>query len=185
MKRLAALFLTLSLAPLVWAADAPDEGPRKAFLPGLAASVIQNVDGNRWYPGVAFHYAFVEGVSRSRNAWDFGGYYEWYSEIGVYQEYRSTLTQDVFFTIASGVNLSFEKFLTGSRDWLIPYFGSKFGGVFYQQGSGGFFVEPVLGLVLVENHSFVVNLDSGLFLNTADLARRIGLHQSLTVNFNL
>jgi len=183
-RPLLVLFAAVTLAaPL--SAETKDEGPRKAFLPGLAASLIQNVDGERWYPGAAFHYAFVEGISRSRDSWDFGGYYEWYSEIGVFQEYRSSLTRDVFFTLASGVNLSFEKFLGGSRDFLIPYFGAKGGGVFYQQGAGGFFVEPILGLVLLENRSVVVNYDVGLFLNTAELARRIGLHQSLLVNFNL
>lgn len=180
------LFALALAAPLVADADAHDDtSPRKAFLPGVAASVVQSLGSDRVYPGFSFHYSFVEGVSRSKSSYDFGGYYEWYSEIGFYKEYRSSVTDDIFFTCASGINLSFEKFLNGPRGFLIPYFGSKFGGLFFQRGNGGFFVEPVLGLVLLESRSLIVNYDAGLLLNTADLAGHLGIHHSLVVNFNL
>jgi hypothetical protein len=177
---LAVVFLFVSFQAFSDASEA-----RKAFLPGLSASILSEFGSSNIYPGFNFHYAFVEGVSRPKNSYDFGGYYEWYSEIGFYKELNSNMTNDIFFTCASGVNLSFEKFLTSSRNFLVPYFGAKFGGVFFNKGSGGFFVEPILGTVLLETENIIVNYDCGLFLNTADLSGKIGLHNSLLVNFNL
>ena len=164
---------------------AQDTGARKAFLPGVSASMISEFGNSNIYPGFNFHYVFVEGVSRPKNSYSFGGYYEWYSEIGFFKELNSSMTNDIFFTCASGMNLSFEKFQTSSRNFLIPYFGAKFGGVFFTKGSSGFFVEPTLGTVLIETENLIVNYDCGLFLNSADLSGRIGLHNSLLVNFNM
>ena len=119
--------------------DAPEADARNAFLPGVAASFINQFGDGRLYPGASFHYAFIQGVTRSKSRGDFGGYYEWYAEIGFFKELASSMTDDIFFTCASGVNLSFEKFIDGTRDFLVPYFGAKAGGVFFNKGASATF----------------------------------------------
>jgi len=183
MRPLLLLVTVLALPLLAFGSDDPPA--RKAFLPGLSTTLLTPFGSSQLYPGFAFHYAFVEGVTRPRSASDFGGYYEWYSEISFSKELRSAWNDDIFFTYATGVNLSFEKFLKGPRNFLVPYFGAKGGGVFFNKSSGGFFLEPILGLVLWEAPDLIVNYDAGLFLAAADLGDHIGVHQSLLVNFNL
>lgn len=158
---------------------------RNAFLPGVSASMINPFAPGINYVGGNIHYAFVQGISSSSSSSNFGGYYEWYSDIGYFKELRSTLNDDIFFTFALGVNLSFEKFLHTYRDILVPYFGAKMGGIYFNKISGGLYLEPTLGMVLVQTKSFNVNYDFGLFLNTVSLSNYIGLQHSVVVNFNL
>lgn len=91
---------------------------REAFLPGVAGSVMTSLSDGKVYPGFSFHYAFVEGISHSSGPSDFGGYYEWYSEVGLFKEVNSALANDIFFTCGAGINLSFEKFLGRTRNYL-------------------------------------------------------------------
>jgi len=158
---------------------------RNAFLPGLSTSLIVPFAPGSLYLGGNIHYAFIQGISSSSSSSNFGGYYEWYSDIGYFKEAQSSLNDDIFFTFAFGVNLSFEKFLNTYRDVLVPYFGAKMGGIYFNKISGGFYLEPTLGMVLVQTRSFNVNYDLGLFLNTVNLSNYIGMQHSLVVNFNL
>lgn len=158
---------------------------RNAFIPGLSASAVTGFTNGKIYPGFDFHYAFIEGVSEAYSPTSFGGYYEFYTEIGFYKELNSPVDDDIFFTYAAGVNLSFEKFVHGARDFLIPYFGAKLGGIYFNNSGSGMLLEPVLGLVILNKRSININLNSGLFLNTVDLSDYIGLHSSLVINLNL
>jgi hypothetical protein len=158
---------------------------RNAFLPGVSASVLVPFEPGLVYAGGTIHYAFIQGISSSTSSSGFGGYYEWYSEIGYFKELNSSLNGDIFFTYAFGVNLSFEKFLNTYRDVLVPYFGAKVGGISFNKLSGGLYLEPTLGVVLLQTKSFNLNYDAGLFLNTVDLSRFIGVQHSVVLNFNL
>lgn len=158
---------------------------RNAFLPGLSASLLVPFKAGTVFEGAHIHYAFIQGISSSTSASAFGGYYEWYSEIGYYKELGSNPYDDIFFTYSTGVNLSFEKFLSNYRAVLVPYFGAKFGGIFFNKASGGLYLEPVLGIVVVQTPSLNINYDAGLFLNTVNLSDNIGVHHSLVMNFNL
>lgn len=164
---------------------------RNAFLPGLSASWLVPFESSKRYQGANFHYAFIQGITRSTGSMDFGGYYESYLEIGYYKEQSSSFNQDIFFSYSLGMNLSFEKFLTSDRSFLIPYFGARAGGIYMNDPSGGgaslngFVLEPVMGLVVFLSKGINLNLDSSLFLNTVDLPGLIGLRHSLVVNINL
>lgn len=158
---------------------------RNAFLPGVSGSVLIPFKEGTAYVGGNIHYAFIQGISTSDSSSDFGGYYEWYSEIGYYKEQHSNAYDNIFFTYSTGVNLSFEKFLSTYRSVFVPYFGAKFGGLFFNEGSGGLYLEPVLGLVVLQTKSFNVNYDAGLFLNSTNLSDNIGLRHSLVINVNL
>ncbi|WP_191018139.1 hypothetical protein [Treponema zioleckii] len=184
MKKFVLLLLVLALLPINIFCESKTD-VRNAFVPGLSASAITGFTNGKIYPGFDFHYAFVEGVSEARSRSSFGGYYEFYTEIGFYKELNSPVDEDIFFTYAAGVNLSFEKFIHGSRDFLIPYFGAKLGGIYFNNVGSGMLLEPVLGLVVLNKNSININLNSGLFLNTVDLSNYIGLHSSLVVNLNL
>lgn len=158
---------------------------RNAFLPGVSGSLLVPFKEGSTYAGVNIHYAFIQGISTSASSSNFGGYYEWYSEIGYYKEMDSNAYDNIFFTYSTGVNLSFEKFLHSYRSVFVPYFGAKVGGLFFNEGSGGLYLEPVLGLVVVQTRAFNVNYDAGLFLNSANLSDNIGLRHSLVINVNL
>jgi len=161
------------------------EPVRNAFLPGLATSVLIPFEIEKVYVGGSFHYSLIQGVTQARGSQDFGGYYEWYAEIGFFKEIDSTFNDDIFFTYQMGMNLSFEKFARRSRNALIPYFGAKVGGIYINGVGEGMLLEPVLGLVVIQNAFLNVTYDAGLFLTTADLANYIGARQSLVFNFNL
>ncbi|WP_406033311.1 hypothetical protein [Treponema saccharophilum] len=183
-KTVVLLLLLLSVSSGIFA-DVSATNIRNAFLPGLSASAVTGFKNEKIYTGFDFHYAFVQGTSEARSPSSFGGYYEGYCEIGFYKEIDSPVDDDIFFTYAAGVNLSFEKFIGGSRDFLIPYFGAKVGGIYFNTVGKGMLLEPVLGLVVINKKSININLNSGLFLNTVDLSKYIGLHTSLVVNLNL
>lgn len=179
--------------------SAPAEAPRpsrpasrnNAFLPGLSWSWLVPFEDSRRYQGANFHYAFIQGVTSSRNSSDFGGYYETYAEIGFYKEQNSSFSEDIFFQYSLGVNLSFEKFLASSRTVLVPYFGARAGGLYLNDpnGSGearnGLLLEPVLGAVVFLTPWFNLNYDAALFLNTVDLPGLIGVRHSVVLNVNL
>lgn len=158
---------------------------RNAYLPGLSLSMIAPFEPGIRYVGANIHYAFIQGISSSTSSSNFGGYYEWYSDIGYFKELVSALNDDIFFTFAFGVNLSFEKFLNNYRDVFVPYFGAKMGGIYFNKLSGGLYLEPTLGMVVIQTKSFNLNYDLGLFLNTVSLSNYIGLQHSVVVNFNL
>jgi len=196
MKKVAVFVLFVFCAAAVFAQNQEQyAGPRErisqadevnsAFLPGISASLITSFGSSNLYPGVNFHYAISQGLTASRKAEDFGGYYETYVEIGFYKELSSTFTNDIFFTYAAGLNFSFEKFRSGVRNFLIPYFGAKVGGIYFNISGGGFFLEPIVGIVIVQLPWLNINYDLGLFLNTVNLSDHIGLHNSLIINFNL
>ncbi len=182
-KFLAFLFISVLFPINIFCESKTDV--RNAFIPGLSASAVTGFTNGKIYPGFDFHYAFVEGVSEAKSRSSFGGYYEFYAEIGFYKELDSSVDDDIFFTYAAGVNLSFEKFIHGPRDFMIPYFGAKLGGVYFNNVGSGMLLEPVMGLVLVNKSAININLNSGLFLNTVDLSNYIGLHSSLVINLNL
>lgn len=158
---------------------------RNAFLPGLSASIITGFANNKNYPGFDFHYAFIQGVTEPTSAMSFGGYYEAYAEIGFYKELDSKINDDIFFTYSGGINLSFEKFGHGIRKYLVPYFGAKVGGIYFNNSDDGMLLEPVLGIVIANTNKVKINFNSGLFLNTVMLSDMIGIHNSLIVNLNL
>ena len=116
---------------------------------------------------------------------DFGGYSEIYLEVGYFKEYSSDFNQDIFFTYALGVNLSFEKFLSGSRSFLIPIFGLKTGGLFINNIGHGLLIEPTLGLVIYYGKHIIINLEFDFFLNSSSLSEYLGLGAFVTVNFNI
>lgn len=158
---------------------------RNAFLPGLSASVITGFANNKNYPGFDFHYAFIQGVTEPTSSTSFGGYYEAYAEIGFYKELNSMINDDIFFTYSGGINLSFEKFGHGIRKYMVPYFGAKVGGIYFNNSDDGMLIEPVLGIVLANTNKLKINFSSGLFLNTVMLSDMIGIHNSLIFNLNL
>jgi hypothetical protein len=158
---------------------------RNGFLPGLSASLLKPFVGPKLYEGVNFHYAFIQGVSRAAGPADFGGYFEWYGEVGYYKELASAANDDIFFLYSIGVNLSFEKRMSARRAFLVPYFGLKAGGVYFNDRASGLLIEPVLGAVLLRLDALNANYDASVFLNTMALGEFIGLRHSLVVNFNL
>ena len=184
-KKFIVLFLVLFLSLFSVFGEENNKDIRNAFLPGLSFSAVTGFKNEKIYPGFDFHYSFLEGTSEAKGSTSFGGYYEAYCEIGFYKEKDSPINEDIFFTYALGVNLSFEKFNNGSRNFLIPYFGAKIGGIYFNNIGQGMLLEPVLGLVIINKKAVNINLDSGLFLNTVDLSNYIGLHSSLIINLNL
>lgn len=165
--------------------DSSGERVRSGFLPGVAGSLVQPFEVDSLYTGVDFHYAFAQGIVIPQDKQEFGGFYELYAEIGFYKERASAFNDDIFFTYAAGVSLSFEKFYSYSRSFLVPYFGAKLGGLFINNAGGGFLLEPLVGTVVFLTEYFNVNYNAALLLNTVDLSGFIGLHHSVVVNFNL
>ncbi|MBQ4379536.1 MAG: hypothetical protein II821_10140 [Treponema sp.] len=162
-----------------------DDSVRNAFLPGLSVSMLTGFENNKNYPGFDFHYAFIQGVTEAASSTDFGGYYEIYAEIGFYKELHSKINDDIFFTYSLGTNISFEKFGHGVRKFLVPYFGAKVGGIYFNNKDSGLLLEPVLGIVLANTNKVKINYNAGLFLNTVMLSDMIGIHNSLVFNLNL
>lgn len=185
MKKIFASLFILFLVSISVFSEEPSDNTRNAFLPGVSFSAVTGFKNNKIYPGFDFHYAFLQGTSEAKKSDSFGGYYEAYGEIGFYKELNSSVDDDIFFTYAAGINISFEKFNNGSRDFLIPYFGAKIGGIYFNNNGKGMLLEPVLGLVVINKSKININLNSGLFLNTVDLSKYIGLHSSLVINLNL
>jgi hypothetical protein len=162
-----------------------DAQMRSGFLPGIAFSVLQPFEVPKLYLGLDFHYSFLQGVTEPQDKKEFGGYYETYVEIGFYKERSSSFNDGIFFTYCAGINLSFEKFFSYYRSFLVPFFGAKVGGIYINNQGGGVTLEPVIGVVGVLTNYFNINYAASLFLNTVDLAGFIGIHHTIIINFNL
>ena len=119
----------------------------KGFLPGFSFGVLKPLS-DKVYLGINYHYTFTQSITLPETDSDFGGYNEIYLEVGYFKEFSSEFNQDIFFTYAFGINLSFEKFLSGYRSFLIPFLGLKAGGLFINSVGNGFLIEPTLGLVI-------------------------------------
>jgi hypothetical protein len=68
------------------------------------------------------------------------------------------------------------------REFLIPYYGIKIGGVYLNTGiqeDNGLAIAPFLGLSIARTQHFFLNLDGGIFMSTVRFRETLSVSAAL------
>lgn len=149
--------------------------------PGIAPSFLKPFKDTPSFSGINVSISWVTGTFSQVNNSN-GRFIDVYSEVGFYRQYHSGLNERTFFKYMMGCNLSFEKSIYGGRSFLIPYFGIKGGGIYFDDKSTGVVIEPLLGVILYRSSLVNISYNANYFINTAFLATMSGVDHSLSVN---
>ncbi len=158
---------------------------KKAMFPGFTGGAYEALASHQIFWGTGFRYTFVQGMEKAKYEGDFGGYYELFSEVSFYKEDSSSFDDNIFFSYLIGMNLSFEKLRSGLRSFLIPYYGVKLGGAYFNRFGHGLMAVPTLGVILFANERLSITADAEFLLNSANLSAYISAGGFLTFTMNL
>lgn len=156
----------------------------KVFDPAFSGSLLAVADTGELYQGLNFQLNLLELVT-STEVKEMPMYFGLYFDIGLAKEQQSTVAEKSMITWALGLNLSFESQKNPARNFLIPYYGVKAGGISITNAGSGFYLEPLVGVSLLQFEAVGLNLSAGAFLNSVNLAKYLGVHSGLTVSLSL
>jgi len=156
----------------------------KQFDPALSGSLLSVSDSGVLFMGGEFQLVLAEFLFTKLSN-EHPRYMKAFFDVGLYTQSGLTLAQSSLITWAFGFLASFESQKGGYRNYFIPYYGAKVGGVSITNKGSGFYLEPLVGISLIQTEAVSLNIGAGLFLNTFDLAGYLGVRSSLSLGINL
>ncbi|MBN2441399.1 MAG: hypothetical protein JXJ04_08630 [Spirochaetales bacterium] len=158
------------------------------MLPGISGGCYYFMFTHDFYYGGAFRFDLLYGLeSKSRNSsWSDRGRWEVFIDVGLFSSIADEEDNyALLFRYLLGFTLSFEtpKFL--GRNFLIPYMGLGFGGIYIQERGNGFCVSPLLGINVFSFPQWSLSMETALFLPTIAFDEFFGICPQINLNFIL
>ena len=168
--------------------QAPVDAFHNMMLPGFSGGYYYFIYTNTYYFGGAFRFDILYGLesNRKNSSWSDRGRWEAYIDVGLFGHMENEgKDYSLIFRYLLGFSLSFETPKVLCRNYLIPYIGLGFGGIYIQDRGHGFCVSPVLGINLFSYPKFSLSLETALFLPTIAFDEFFGICPQINLNFVL
>ena len=170
------------------AEQTPEDAFQNMMLPGLSGGCYYFIFTETLYYGGAFRFDILYGLesNRKNSSWADRGRWEVYIDVGLFS---STENEEgdyqLLFRYVLGFSLSFETPKLLTRNYLIPYMGLGFGGIYIRETGNGFCVSPFLGINLFSYPNWSLSLETSLFLPTIAFDEFFGICPQINLNFVL
>ncbi|MDR1389491.1 MAG: hypothetical protein LBJ31_05885 [Treponema sp.] len=187
MKKSAAVLGVLFLAAFAGFADENNTGylipHTDFFVPSLRAGVINTFEDANHYFGGGLRVNFVSFVTEDYDDDErFPAFVDWFVEVNLYRD--PDLPQWAFDYLM-GITVSLERARPQIRDWLLPYYGVKFGGIYLSEDhKSGFVLLPFIGVSVFRRRNFYLDLEVAILLGSTDFKHMVSYEPSLAFGFS-
>jgi hypothetical protein len=142
------------------------------LMPGLSGGVLVSTSDGSILAGGGFHFSLLYGRAEEKDPNTelvYPACWEFFVEVNLYRGVSRGNSGNWLFDYLAGASISFDRANTLSRNFFIPYYGIKAGGVYLNTDASeynGLAISPFLGISIIRTQNFFLNVEASIFMTT-------------------